>query len=95
MEDSTSKKRAPARRAPRKSTASVTPMNAVHSASSQSSVCHSCNALPVGSVELTALMLVLVFSLSAVLFTSVYALQSEQHKVAELEAIAATAVVAE
>lgn len=33
-----------------------------------------------------ALMLVLVFSLSAVLFTSVYALQSEQIKVQELTA---------
>lgn len=83
------------RRAPRKSTASVTPINAAHGASKQSSVCHACNALPVGSVELTALMLVLVFSLSAVLFTSVYALQNEQHKVAELEAAAADIVVAE
>lgn len=89
-------KRVTARRAPRKSTASVTPINAVHGSSQQSSVCHACNALPVGSIELTALMLVLVFSLSAVLFTSVYALQKEQHKVAELTAtIADTAVVAE
>lgn len=86
MEDTMAKKRAPARRAPRKSTASVTPINAVHGAGMQSSVCHSCNALPVGSIELTALMLVLVFSLSAVLFTSVYALQNEQQRVAELEA---------
>ena len=58
-----------------------------------SSVCHSCNSLPVGSVELTALMLVLVFSLSAVLFTSVYALQNAQNKVAQLEADAGTASV--
>lgn len=89
MGDTMPKKRAPARRAPRKSTANVTPINAVHGSSSQSSVCHACNALPVGSIELTALMLVLVFSLSAVLFTSVYALQNEQAKVAELEASAA------
>lgn len=86
MEDTMPKKRAPARRSPRKSTASVTPINAVHGAGSQSSVCHSCNVLPTGSIELTALMLVLVFSLSAVLFTSVYALQGEQQKVAALEA---------
>ena len=33
-----------------------------------------------------ALLLVLVFSLSAVLFTSVYALQVEQSKVTQLEA---------
>ena len=35
-------------------------------------------------MELMALMLVLVFSLSAVLFTSVYALQTEQAKVQSL-----------
>lgn len=93
MEDVTPKKRATTRRAPRKSTASVTPIHGA-GASVQSTVCHACNALPVGSVELTALMLVLVFSLSAVLFTSVYALQTEQHKVAQLEANAA-ALVAE
>ncbi len=49
-------------------------------------LCQSCHALPAGSMELMALMLVLVFSLSAVLFTSVYALQSEQIKVQELTA---------
>lgn len=47
-------------------------------------LCQSCHALPAGSMELMALMLVLVFSLSAVLFTSVYALQSEQAKVEAL-----------
>lgn len=91
MEATTPKKRTTTRRAPRKSTASVTPIHGAGS-SSQSTVCHACNALPVGSVELTALMLVLVFSLSAVLFTSVYALQSEQHKVAELEASTASLI---
>ena len=48
-------------------------------------VCRSCHALPTGSVELVSLLLVLVFSLSAVLFTSVYALQKQQAKVAALE----------
>lgn len=41
-------------------------------------VCRSCHSLPAGSMELMALMLVLVFSLSAVLFTSVYALTLER-----------------
>ena len=79
------KKRAPARRAPSRKAASVMPMNDVRTPVQQSSVCHACNALPVGSVELTALMLVLVFSLSAVLFTSVYALRNEQARVAQLQ----------
>ena len=47
-------------------------------------LCQSCHALPAGSMELMELMLVLVFSLSAVLFTSVYALQTEQAKVQSL-----------
>ena len=41
-------------------------------------VCRSCHALPAGSMEIMALLLVLVFSLSAVLFTSVYALDVEK-----------------
>lgn len=49
-------------------------------------VCRSCNALPMGSMDLTALMLVLVFSLTAVLLTTVYALNIQQAKVADLEA---------
>jgi len=49
-------------------------------------VCQSCHALPIGSIELVSLLLVLVFSLTAVLFTSVYALQAQQAKVAELQA---------
>lgn len=47
-------------------------------------LCQSCNALPAGSMELMALLLVLVFSLSAVLFTSVYALRIQQAKVQTL-----------
>ena len=47
--------------------------------------CSSCNLLPVGSHDLTALLLVLVFSVSAVLFTTVYALNLQQAKVAQLQ----------
>jgi hypothetical protein len=47
--------------------------------------CDACNSLPVGSIELTALMLVLVFSLSAVLFTSVFALQTKDAEIKQLQ----------
>jgi hypothetical protein len=50
-----------------------------------SNVCRSCHVLPIGSMDLTALMLVLVFSLTAVLFTTVYALNIQKAKVASLE----------
>jgi hypothetical protein len=59
------------------STASTTPQSG--------SVCRSCHLLPVGSMDLTALMLVLVFSLSAVLFTTVYALNLSHAEVAQLK----------
>lgn len=59
---------------------SVTPIKSVPS------VCRSCHALPAGSIELMALMLVLVFSLTAVLFTSIYALEIQGAKVKALEA---------
>lgn len=49
-------------------------------------LCQSCHALPAGSMELVALLLVLVFSLSAVLFTSVYALRTQQARVQSLTA---------
>ena len=65
---------------PRKAVASAPPMSPV------SNVCHSCDALPAGSMELMALMLVLVFSLTAVLFTSVYALNIQSAKMQALEA---------
>ena len=54
--------------------------------SSASGVCHSCHALPMGSVELVSLLLVLIFSLTAVLLTSVYAIDSQNHEIAALEA---------
>lgn len=49
-------------------------------------VCHSCNALPAGSMEVAAILLVLVFSLSAVLFTSVYATKVQTAKLQAVEA---------
>lgn len=52
----------------------------VHQVSSN--ICRSCNALPVGAVELVSLLLVLTVSLSAVLLTSVYALE---HQAQEIE----------
>ena len=53
--------------------------------------CKSCAMLPVGSVELTSLLLVLVFSLVSVLLTSVLALNSEHQKLAVYEAQASAA----
>lgn len=72
-------------RAPRKAASDihVVPVTMPHMSGN---VCRSCHALPVGSIELVSLLLVLVFSLTAVLFTSVYALQTQQAKVAELQA---------
>ncbi len=64
----------------RKSALSATPIQSVPN------VCRSCHALPAGSMELMALMLVLVFSLTAVLFTSIYALEVQGAKVEALEA---------
>jgi len=49
-------------------------------------MCRSCNALPTGSIELVSLLLVMVFALTAVLFTSVYAMQSQAQYIAGLEA---------
>jgi len=49
-------------------------------------VCRSCHALPDGSVELVSLLLVLVFALSAVLVTSVYALNRQSAELAVLQA---------
>ena len=52
----------------------------------QPAICRSCHALPVGSVEIVSLLLVLVFSLTAVLFTSVYALEMQQSQIEVMEA---------
>lgn len=49
-------------------------------------ICKTCSVLPVGSVELTSLLLVLVFSLVSVLFTAVLALDSQHAKISALEA---------
>lgn len=52
----------------------------------QPAICRSCHALPVGSVEIVSLLLVLVFSLTAVLFTSVYAMEMQQDQIQAMEA---------
>lgn len=57
----------------------------IQGSSSGGGVCHSCNALPVGSVELVSLLLVLIFSLTAVLLTSVYAIDAQNHQIEVLE----------
>lgn len=55
-------------------------------------VCTDCHTLPAGSVELVSLLLVLVFSLSAVLVTSVYALNQQSHELSQLQAEVAVEV---
>jgi len=86
-------------------TKSVTPITRKRSAAATSHVvpvvqparhhnlCQSCHALPAGSMELMALLLVLVFSLSAVLFTSVYALRLQTAKVQSLTPVTPTAQI--
>ena len=55
-------------------------------APSTAGVCHNCHVLPMGSVELISLLLVLIFSLTAVLLTSVYAIDSQNQEITALEA---------
>lgn len=50
-----------------------------------SGTCTTCSSLPVGSAELTTLMLVLVFSLVSVLFTAVLALNAQHAHIQLLE----------
>lgn len=50
-----------------------------------SNVCRTCHALPAGSVEVVSLLLVLVFSLTAVLITSVHALSLQDIEISHLE----------
>lgn len=57
----------------------------VYPVTASSDVCHGCSALPAGSLEVAAILLVLVFSLSAVLFTSIYATGVQTAKVHALE----------
>ncbi len=47
--------------------------------------CGSCEHLPVGSIELVSILLILVFSLSAVLVTSVWALNSQASEIQHLQ----------
>ncbi len=71
-------------RAPRK--ASVAAVYNITPAARHQTTCKNCEHLPAGSMEVAALLLVLVFSLSAVLFTSVYATKVQSAKVSALEA---------
>ncbi|MFA6130907.1 MAG: hypothetical protein WC730_01440 [Patescibacteria group bacterium] len=48
--------------------------------------CQHCAHFPIGATDLLHLLLVLIFTLSAVLMTSVYALNLEQAKVIDLQA---------
>jgi|GEM_PF-2416304 hypothetical protein len=52
-----------------------------------------CHALPIGSIELVSMLLVLIFSLSAVLMTSVYALHIKSNELDVLQARVAQAQV--
>jgi hypothetical protein len=47
--------------------------------------CHQCHMLPAGSAEIVGLLLVLVFSLSAVLLTSVYLHETNAEQLSILE----------
>jgi hypothetical protein len=47
--------------------------------------CGSCDHLPVGSIELVSMLLILVFSLSAVLVTSVWALNNQAAEISHLQ----------
>lgn len=49
------------------------------------SVCRACNAMPIGSTEMFGVMVIVIVSLSAVLLTSVYALEMQQQKINTLE----------
>lgn len=57
-----------------------------HKPAMPNAVCRTCHALPVGSIELMSLLLVLVFSLTAVLVTSVHAISLQQDQIDTLEA---------
>lgn len=48
-------------------------------------VCRSCHALPIGAVELVSLLLIMTLSLSAVLLTSVYALEHQSQEIEMLK----------
>lgn len=47
--------------------------------------CRVCATLPLGSIELTGLLLVLVFSLVSVLLTAVFALQLQRGEISRLQ----------
>lgn len=86
----TAKKTATKTKASKSATKKKTTAKSVNSVKAETpvmmNVCRSCHALPAGSVELVSLLLVLVFSLSAVLVTSVYALNRQSAELATLQA---------
>ncbi|MFA6522730.1 MAG: hypothetical protein WCT24_04025 [Patescibacteria group bacterium] len=47
--------------------------------------CRHCKQFPIGAADLVHIFLLLIFTLSAVLMTSVYALNVEHQKVVELQ----------
>lgn len=82
-------KKAPAKQVskPKVQKRTVMHANDVHEAMPKvAHVCRSCHALPAGSIELVSMLLVLVFALSAVLITSVYALNQKTAEVEQLQA---------
>lgn len=86
-----SAKKKPAKKVTKKKVNKKTPkktpskMQEVHESVKMPAVCQSCNALPVGSMELVSLLLVVTFSLSAILLTSVYAMEQQADRIDNLE----------
>ena len=66
---------------------SVSHVNRVTRSSSKkpTNVCHTCHILPVGSVEIVSLLLVLVFSLTAVLMTAVHSITLQNQEIKTLK----------
>ena len=75
------KRVATSRKAPKKA-----PVQDVVQEVKMPSVCHACNALPLGSIELVSLLLVVTFSLSAILLTSMFAMDQQEKRIDNLEA---------
>ena len=48
-------------------------------------ICHTCHSLPVGAVELLSILMVVTFSLSAVLLTASYAIDQQARQIETLQ----------
>ncbi|MBU0531392.1 MAG: hypothetical protein ABIG32_01175 [Candidatus Uhrbacteria bacterium] len=74
----------PAKKTPKKTTAKMSPAKKPVTRKPKivesSSVCGHCSHLPLKSGELVAILLCLVFSLSAVLMTSLMLIEDQQHQ---------------